>query len=246
MGRTAPAHLAEPLGYRRRGLAVLLAAAALVSLQAVPTAGAVTAPTETVVAGEHLQLVSITSPAMSSLSPGGSAAWDVGVAVTTAGEATVDVTLQVLSAPADTFEVQVARCDERWTAQGCPSAAVSLLDAPLATGVSAALGTADGDEAPWYRVVVTMIGAGTDAAATLRLHAEGVGEELSAGPGPGAAPGDNDVPGADPDGAPPPDGAPLPDTGTAVLGRIAIAVGAVLTGMALAALARRRARGGRR
>src|SRR5690606_36411638 len=124
------------------------------------------ASAETVIAGEHLRLVSVTSPAMSALTPGASATWDVGVLVTTPGEATVDVALQVLSAPADVFEVEVARCDERWTAQGCASAAVPLLDVPVVADAIAALDTTDGDQTPWYRDTVTMVAEGNDAAAT--------------------------------------------------------------------------------
>jgi hypothetical protein len=239
MGRAAPGHSAEFFGIRRRGLVAALAAAALAFVGSAAQAAPVP-PTETVITGDHLRLVSVTSPAMSSLSPGGSAAWDVGLAVTTPGEATVDVSLQVLSASEDTFEVEVARCDERWTAQGCPSAAVPLLDATVTAGATAALETTGAESGPWYRVTVTMVGEGSGAAATLRLVAHGAGEELAAEPGPGAAaPIDGSVLlDGDPTGAP--ITAPLPDTGTVVLGQLALAVGAVLSGLALAGLARAR------
>ncbi|WP_156224859.1 hypothetical protein [Pseudactinotalea suaedae] len=182
--------------------------------------------------GEHLQLVSVTSDAMAALAPGRAATWDVGVSVITAGEATVDVSLRVLDATASAFEVAVSRCDQRWTAEGCSSGELPLLEAPVTVGESSTLGSTDAGSDPWYRVTVTMVGEADAAQATLQLTADGVGEELSTGTDPGAP-----VP-----AAPAPGAGSLPDTGAAVVGQAALAVAAALTGVALAGLARRRSR----
>lgn len=181
---------------------------------------------EHVVTGEHLQLVSVTSTEMASLSPGQTATWDVGVSVTTPGEASVDVTLEVLAATSGTFEMAVSRCAERWTDAGCSSGAVPLATAPLTVGASTAVDSTDAEGAPWYRIAVTMVASSSGAGTTLRLVADGAGEELSAEGGAAA----------------PPDTGPLPDTGASVLEQLALAVAAVATGLALAAIGRRGSR----
>lgn len=224
---------------RRAARAAAVAAVALAC--ALPGGPASAAPDETIIEGEHLRLVSVTSEQMTSLDPGEVATWDVGVAVTTPGEATVDVSLEVLTATPDAFALRVLRCAERWTASGCPGGAVALAEPPVVSGTSAALDRTDGAEAPWYRMEVTMVGAG-DAVADLRLVADGVGEEISAGggsgPGDGGSPGGGGAGGAG--GAAPPSTAPptLPGTGAAVLGQLLLALGAVLVGVLTARLGR--------
>lgn len=185
--------------------AAVATAVALACLLPVTPASAGTV--EDVVTGEHLRLVSVTSPEMASLSPGQTATWDVGVSVTTPGDASVDVAVQVLSAPSGAFEMEVSRCSQRWTTAGCSSGAVPLATAPLTTGASTAVDSTDADGAPWYRIAVTMVGGSSGAAATLRLIADGVGEELSTDGGAGA----------------PPSTGGLPVTGASGLGQVVLA-----------------------
>ncbi|WP_420115000.1 hypothetical protein [Pseudactinotalea sp.] len=203
------------------------AAVAMSAALASPPAAASPGVVEEVVTGEHLQLTSVTNSEMASMSPGRTATWDVGLVVLTPGAARVDVTLEVLSAPAATFEMDVLRCADRWTEGGCPSGADTLSSAPVSASTSTVIDTTDGSSAPWYRVVVTMIADSGAATAVLRLLADGAGEELSAG-----------------GEAPPPPGR-LPGTGASLLGHLALALAAVLAGVVAGTLARRRTPAGR-
>lgn len=208
----------------RGALAAAVALLTAVAPAAIP-ASASTAPVTEVIAGEHLRLVSVTSAAMASLAPGETASWDVGLSVTTAGEAEVEVALEVLDATPDAFEVTVSRCAQRWQEGACPGGAVPL-DAPApVTGARTAIDATNADDQPWYRMSVTFVGASPVATVSLRLLAVGQGEELIADPGP------------DPASPAPPT---LPGTGASPWRGVATTVAAIAAGIALATLARRR------
>lgn len=114
-----------------RALAALLTACGLGAVAGLPAAAR---PVPEVITGEHLRLISVTSPAMASMPVGGTAAWDVGLTVLTEGEAVVDVPLQVISAAEGEFSVTVTRCGDAWTDAGCPTGATTLAAPALVTG----------------------------------------------------------------------------------------------------------------
>jgi signal peptidase I len=228
---------AAPAGALLAGL--LVGAVSTASAVAVPTPAAA-APTREVVTGQHLQLTSLVEDGMEGLGVGETAAWDVGLRVLTPGEATVAVSLEVLEATEDAFAATVQRCDVPWADDACASGAVALASTVLAPGSGRQrLDRVAGEESPWYRVAVTRVGGDGGATTTLRVHADGAGDEVStgAGGGEGAA-----GPGAEPPGSGRPDGSTggLPSTGAAPAAGLLLAAGAMASGLALAQVARRR------
>lgn len=189
-------------------------ALALVLLAAVP---AQAAPAREVITGDVLQLVSVQdSEAMTSLSPGETATWDMQVsAEEPEGEIAIELTADRPEATA--FRVSVHGCTAE--GEGCSRellASTSLGATPTAVGSQAAHETA------WYRITVQL--TGEDPARTvLTFTARGHGEEVSS------------------DGE-----AELPGTGASPWLPVALAVGALVVGTVLARLAALRRKGRRR
>lgn len=210
----------------RRAAASIGAAAALLTWSA---SAASAAPVETVIEGEVLQLVSVQdAQAMATMRPGDPVSWDVGVS-SSEPVGTIDVALDVVDAATGAYRGLVQACDERWTATGCASGAVTVLDEVLVEGRSTPLARQDAAATAWYRVEVELLAPRGGATVDLRLTADGFGEVLGDG---GAA----ETPGAPAPGVQPPaDVVPgLPQTGGQVAWYGLLALLAVGTGVLVA------------
>lgn len=219
---------------------ILRAAPAGVLLVALMASTAAAAPSEDVVRGQHLQLTSVSDDRMQGLGVGDSAAWDVGLQVLTPGEATVAVSLEVVQATADAFAVTVARCDTRWTDDACPTGAVTLTTTTAATGERERIDRVEGHEAPWYRLAVTRTGGADGATSTLRVRADGAGEDVSTGPG-GTGDGAAGTGPTGTGGRGEPSG--LPSTGVAPTAGLLLAAASITGGLLVSQLGRRSRRG---
>ena len=146
------------------------------------------ATTETVIQGPVIRLVSIESPAMQELTPGGSAVWQVGVTADADSPGTLTVTLAGTAAPDTELRYQVQGCPQRWTSDTCPGSEVLVPDSPAPTdGAAMLLRTMPDDEQLWLRIEVTLPADADPAASPLRLtvRATGVGDDVSTGNGGG-------------------------------------------------------------
>ncbi|WP_219995854.1 signal peptidase I [Schumannella soli] len=236
--------------------AVLVTAGAATLIPFVAPAPAAAEPLETVVRGDHIQLVSIADvDAVQSMAPGTSADWQVGVSTyddSNVGRLHLGLGLDSDPARAADLRVDVRGCDVRWTADGCATGAMDFLaDVPLVAATSpitshGARWFADEDIPAEVWVLVTVHVAdeiSDEADAELRLQVWGAGDAGvgSGGVGNGDGGGSGGTGGAGGSGA---RGGGLAGTGVAGAWPAALlALGAVGSGLVLAALARRR-RGG--
>lgn len=146
---------------------------------------------EQVVQGRYLELVSVISEGAENLSPGDSMQWAVRISAPGLEEGTIARTLAVGGDLAEYVEVSVEACTARPTSTGCPGATTLLEDRSATSGESLDLGSQAATDQQWLLVRVTLPAeTSKDAqalAGTLRLHARGVGEDLSVSPdeGPG-------------------------------------------------------------
>ncbi|UOQ87599.1 hypothetical protein MUN74_09720 [Agromyces endophyticus] len=186
--RDGPKHREDAVTGAGAGVALLVAASVGAAVLA-PASPARAAVEETVVQGEVLRLVSIGDPqAMTSLSPGGTAVWEVGVTADAPTPGTISVTLSGTGSSALGLVGDVAWCAEPWDATGCP-APTTVADAlalPV-DGEQVPLLTMSSDDERWLRFAVRMTpGAEPPTGlATLVVRATGSGDDASIGP-PGA------------------------------------------------------------
>ncbi|GAB3400124.1 hypothetical protein GCM10027515_07540 [Schumannella luteola] len=233
--------------------AVLVTAGAATLIPFVAPAPAAAEPLETIVRGDHIQLVSIGDvDAMQSMAPGTSADWQVGVSTyddSNVGRLQLGLGLDSDPARSDGLLVDARGCDVRWTADGCPTGAIDYFsDLPLVAATSpttfhGARWFVDEDipAEVWVLMTVHVADDITEQAdAELRLQVWGAGDAgvgsggLGNGDGSGGA-------GAGGSGAGAGRGGDLAGTGVAGAWPAALlALGAIGSGLVLAALARRR------
>ncbi|UFU03018.1 hypothetical protein LQF12_16280 [Ruania suaedae] len=208
--RPCPAR-AAPMA--RAVCAVLTAGVLLVAAGSAASAAA--GPEREEIVGDVLRLVSVQDrAAMRSMEPGESVPWDVQVSANEP-EGSIDLSLVAVQAEGG-FTVSVAACEAE--ASGCGRAVLDRV--PVTGGSSLEIATQAAAEAIWYRVSVQLSEEATaPASTTLRLLAEGAGDEIST---------DGEV--------------GLPTTGASLLWPAVLALGAVLLGAAIAVVARRRLR----
>jgi signal peptidase len=226
---------AAPHGRRRAGRRAAPASAAVLALA---TALAVAAPppaanaveTEEVVTSTYLTLTSIRDlDLMSSMTVGNPVSWQVGVEAhaPAAGIVHVGVAAVAPVPAAGSYSLQVQACAVRWVAGTCATGSSGWLDpgdltaavvptSPVGAREMSAM-AADGEV--WLLLTVILSPTATSPTAALELWAWGAGDTVSVGGGPLAATG----PGA---------GGPVPP--------LALGFGAVIAGLLIAAMARRR------
>lgn len=206
----------RPSPAARRLRPVRLATATL-ALVLLAAVPAQAAPEREVITGQVLRLVSVQdTDAMGSMSPGETVAWDVQVS---ASEPEGEIALELLAdgPEAAGFRVSVHACAAE--GEGC----TRELLAPAVIGTTATeVGSQAAGEVIWYRISVQL--AGDESARTvLTFTARGHGDQVST------------------DGE-----AELPGTGTSPWLPVALAVGALVAGTALARLAALRRKAGTR
>lgn len=209
-------------------LALLIAACAFGAVVADPPPAAA-APNEQETGSEQLRLLSIGDPvAMSNLMPGVAVQWQLGAWVETPDPGIVKLSLGGTGSAALELRAIVRSCDERWVDGACASGATELMAAHTldVDGSQGALTEFTSSSARWLLFEIWMPAARTGewaappgASVQLTVYASGFGEQLSLTPG---AVGQLSTTGSSP-------GAPL-----------LAAVGAVASGLVLAALARLR------
>ncbi len=216
-----------------RGVSIGLSVAALgVAGAIVPASGAQAVEVETVTRGTYLQLTSISDPdLMSDMQPGVPVTWQVGVDAFPPEPGLVHLGIAAsggLSAPGD-MTIEVRACDVRWTASACSAGAELLVpttDLAAAVAQPTAYGAReitaiDASDQIWLLTTVTLTAPQGAAGRTdLRLQAWGMGVPISTGPSGGLA-----MTGSDARSI----AVPLALSGSAILG-----------GLLLATIARRR------
>ncbi|HWM34873.1 MAG TPA: signal peptidase I [Pseudolysinimonas sp.] len=219
------------------GAGVALIAVALAVAGPVPPAHA--AETETVVTSGFLTLTSIAdAELMASMDTGDTVPWQVGILATPPDPGDVHIGLAATGALASPgiMTIRVDACPERWVAGACGPGATTWLPptdlsdavAPVTAHGAHEVGSFPSDEETWLLISVTLDAAvvPSGAAADLRLQAWGVGT-LGVG---------GSVTNAGGTG-----GLALTGQGS-VMVPVAMALGGILTGIAIAASARRRSR----
>lgn len=167
------------------GLAVVLGVgAALASPTPAQAAG-----DEQIIQGEVIRLVSIDQPQMSTLFPGSSAVWQVGVSADAPSPGTITVQLSSTGDAALALRYAVAACPVRWVDDGC-LAPTTLLDEQLVPldGVERDILSMTSSEQRWLRILVTRPEAGdpgASGAVDIVVRAVGLGDDVSTSPGDG-------------------------------------------------------------
>lgn len=204
---------------RRPALGRAEVAVATLLCLAAGAAPAAAAPASEVIEGQHVRIVSTADPStMGSMLPGDVAVWDVSISAEAPEPGQIDIGL---SGDGELpLIVDVRSCVEPWSGNGCASDERSLardLTAPL-DGTLLPMLDMPADAAAHLRLDVSVPPTSSppeQAATTLRVHADGFGDELEATP---------------------PDGAELPRTGMQLGGAALLAIGAVVIGIAGARL----------
>ncbi|WP_136040681.1 MULTISPECIES: hypothetical protein [unclassified Microbacterium] len=166
----------------------LSAGVAVLALLLGSAAPAWAAPTTEVIQGRILRLVSVADwEAAGSLLPGQQVRWDVAVSAEAPDPGIVTI---ALSATGDApLVLDVSICLREWQENGCPGGAMVERSAwPIPRdGAEVQLGeVADTDVAHVRLSIGLGEGAGTGST-NVRLHARGVGEDVTVGPGGGLA-----------------------------------------------------------
>jgi signal peptidase len=207
---------------------VLLLVASVTCLTLNAPTGAKAAEVETVVQGTYITLTSIGDPeVMEHLSPESPVLWQVGVAANPPEHSSIEFGISAQGNPADIAGLRLAvrSCSVRWISGSCTGTqTVPLTLQDLQTAVVPAepngarmLGWMASSVQRWLLVEVLMR-PGTPPGSTvgLRVHAWGPGDEIAIG------------------------AAALAGTGVSPLPSSLLAVGAILAGLALAAIVGRR------
>lgn len=191
--------------------AVGAAAAAVLVL----TADGLEKPQPALITGEFLRLQTEGDASqMQNLAPGQPVVWDIGVWADAPdpGEIRLGISGRgELAELDDALAVSVDVCSMQWVDDTCPAGAATLLseeslDDLAETEGSRFLATMPDDEERWLRVTATLNASAphrdvSGAQGSVLIHAEGAGEELSTGPGPGS--GSDSGPSLGPDGGGP-------------------------------------------
>lgn len=225
-------------GDRYPGAAVVLCLALALGPLGLQPSAVHAADNDTVVQGAFITLTSVIDPnELESLSPGRPTYWQVGIKSTVPDPGTINIALSAVGqlAMPGGLDVSIQGCATRWIADTCSSGATEWLHRqPLAqaslsqyTAAGRDIGILATAQPVWLMMTMILPAATTPGAfARVQLHARGVGGDVVIGVPPTAA---------------------LAATGVSILQPVALAIVAVLTGLALAAAARRkRARGARR
>lgn len=160
-------HRQDGMSPPRRLVHLAGATLALVLLAAVPVQAA---PSQEVIEGEVLHLVSVQDrEAMTTMTPGETVTWDVRVS---ADEPDGSIELELDAAGDAGFLVGVAACADE--GQGCGR---ELLAPTVVDGVTS-LGSQGADEVIWYRIGVRLVGD-EPVRTVLTFTARGQGEEVS-------------------------------------------------------------------
>lgn len=177
----------------RRAAALLGAVLALV-LATGGTAGANGAGA--VVEGRHLQLVSSMADGAENLSPGSATTWTIGISADGVEDGTIRRTLVVDGALAAHVRVDVATCTGRPSATGCPGAHPLIEGRSPAAGSPIDLGVQDATGRHWLQVRILLVDGAPDSAqalaGTLRLRAQGAGDDVVVTPPGGGGSTDED------------------------------------------------------
>lgn len=173
------------LGAHAGALAILLGLGATV----LPVTYAEATPggeTETVTQGQYLTLTSIGDPdEMLSMEPNVPVHWQVGVSVTPVESGDVDVAVAAAGTPDLGLVLSYQSCTVRWEAASCPGV-VQYLEAPATVAISPeyrSLLTMRDTQQVWILVTAT-IPEPAEGRVELNVRASGVGETVTAGPGP--------------------------------------------------------------
>lgn len=170
----------------KRAAVLMIGAIAVAS--ALGAAPAWAAPTTEVVQGDVLRLVSVADwDVASSLLPGQPVQWDVTVSADAPDPGIVSIGI---SATGDApLVVDVASCAEAWEVDGCPAGATALQTSwgiPR-DGVAVPLTEIADSEIAHLRLSVALDASGVAGSTDIRVHAQGAGETVVAGPGGGLA-----------------------------------------------------------
>ncbi|GAA5147682.1 hypothetical protein GCM10025768_08250 [Microbacterium pseudoresistens] len=165
------------------------ALAAMLAFSVIAATPAEAAPTTEVVQGRYLRLVSTADWTQAlRLTPGNPVRWDIEISAAAPDPGTVSVGM---SASGDTvLLVDVRLCARAWQGEECPGGADALRtdwEVPR-DGAVAALTTFADDAVAHLRLDVRLgaagaIGTAGPAPTELRVHADGMGDGVSVGPG---------------------------------------------------------------
>lgn len=206
------------------GARTLILMAAVSIVMVVPTDQAHAADTETHINGTVLRLTSIgDTELMTNLQPGIPVEWQVGVSADAPDPGKVDISLSAYghAANAQKLIVAVDSCTTRWNAKTCSTGRQTLIHpqvlpeimSPDASAGTRLLTTMTSDEQRWLKISVTLADvADPGFSQILHVHANGLGDDLSTEEKPQT----------------------LPETGVNLGVPLLLALGALLTGIALA------------
>ena len=168
---------------RRWGAGVVVLALLLGS-----AAPAWAAPTTEVIQGRILRLVSVADwDAAGSLLPGDEVRWDVAVSAEAPDPGIITI---ALSATGDApLVLDVSICLREWQGSGCPGGAVAVRSGWQIPrdGGEVQLGEIADTDVAHVRLSIGLDEEEAAGSTTLRLHASGVGEDVTVGPGGGLA-----------------------------------------------------------
>lgn len=217
-GPVTPAAPKRALGGPRRALRTVSVVAVSVALACSVTPAR--AADREVISGEHLTLISISDASMTSLRPGSWATWIVGITADAPDPGTIKVSLSGTGSSEIALDARVTSCVEAWQSGTCPGTSAELRRTAAFTldGREESLTSFPAEQDRWLLIKVRLAEGVDSGRATLVVHARGVGDDLAT------------------------DGDPLlPSTGSPIgWGVIGLGIVAVVVGIAVAGLGRRR------
>ncbi|MCU1510118.1 MAG: hypothetical protein JWQ12_2383 [Glaciihabitans sp.] len=187
-------------------IVVLIASGLAAGWVALPAQSAWAEPTEQIIQGEVIRLVSIgDTVGMAQLTPGIPALWQVGVSAQASAPGTITLTLLADGPLAESpigLTLGVESCDVRWVGSTCSSGQRTLLSPQPAAGlggVAHPLGTMATADQRWILVSASVPNAASTRAGTsdVRITATGMGDSQTSGP-PGGGSGVLGFTGTDP------------------------------------------------